>query len=160
WASGTGGCRGFPRASCAWHHQVVMRRAIALVAFAAAVTLGVVAAGAQAPHPHAASVQPCHAVVDRGVLPPWARTGFSDPRPRMPHEVGRNALLAAIIFGDPLRSPPAKHYNNKILWVSRVAWTPQVRELRLRAQRMRGTRRLGRAVTRVVAGAPGPSIID
>jgi hypothetical protein len=121
----------------------------------AVVTLALAAATA-----HPAAARPCHAVVDRGVLPAWARTGFSDPRPRMPHTVGRHRLLAAIIFGDPLRSPPPPHYNNKILWVSRPAWTPQVRNLRLRAQRMRGTRRLGRPVTRIVPGAPGPSIID
>ena len=41
----------------------------------------------------------CRAVVDRGVLPRWARTGFSDPRPRMPHVVGREGQLAAILFG-------------------------------------------------------------
>ena len=37
----------------------------------------------------------CTGTVDRGVLPRWARTGFSDPRPRMPHVVGRDGELSS-----------------------------------------------------------------
>jgi hypothetical protein len=107
-----------------------------------------------------APVRPCHAVVDRGVLPVWARPGFSGRRPRMPHTVGRRGQLAALIFGNPLLFPPSKVRSNKILWVARPPWSPRVRNLRLRAQRMRGARPVGRPVTRIVAGGPGPSIID
>jgi hypothetical protein len=104
--------------------------------------------------------RPCRAVVQRGVLPSWARTGFSDPRPKLPHEVSRGGRLAALLFGDPLTAPPRTNVNNKILWVSRPALTPPAGDLRLRAQRMRGTRRIGRPVIRIVPGGPGPSLID
>ena len=57
--------------------------------------------------------------VDRGVLPQWARTGFSDPKPKMPHVVGDSGAIAAVIFGDPLVAPPAPDRSNKILWVAR-----------------------------------------
>lgn len=101
----------------------------------------------------------CHAVVHHGVLPTWARTGFSDPRPRLPHVIGRSGEIAALVFGYPLRSPPVKDRGNKILWVSRRAVRP-LSDLRIRAQRMEGRRRVGRPVTRVVVGGPGPSGID
>jgi hypothetical protein len=120
----------------------------ALIAGLALAAAGAPAAGA-----------PCRPVVERGVLPAWARAGFSDPRPRVPHEVGRSGRIAAIIFGDPLRSPPSPGRSNKILWVPRV--TPgRFSDLRIRAQRMEGARGVGAPVTRVVAGGPGPSIID
>ena len=89
-----------------------------------------------------------------GVLPTWARTGFSDPRPRLPHVIGRSGEIAALVFGYPLRSPPDKDRGNKILWVSRRAVRP-LSDLRIRAQRMDGRRRVGHPVTRVVVGRPG-----
>jgi hypothetical protein len=57
--------------------------------------------------------------IDRGVLPEWARTGFSDPEPKMPHVLSRGGQLMAIIFGDPLTSPPLPDRANKVLWVPR-----------------------------------------
>ena len=90
--------------------------------------------------------------VERGVLPEWARTGFSDPEPRMPHVVGDRGRLAAILFGDPLVAPPARDRSNKILWVARR--TPEPGPLRLRA------RDGDRIVRRVVESGPGPSIVD
>lgn len=101
----------------------------------------------------------CHSTVRHGVLPSWARTGFSDPRPRLPHVIGHSGEIAALVFGYPLRSPPARDRGNKILWVSRRAVHP-LSDLRIRAQRMEGRRRVGRPVTRVVVGGPGPSGID
>jgi hypothetical protein len=101
----------------------------------------------------------CHSAVHHGVLPTWARTGFSDPRPRLPHVIGRSGEIAALVFGFPLRSPPLKDRGNKILWVSRRTVEP-LSDLRIRAQRMEGRRRVGRPVTRVVAGGPGPSGIN
>jgi hypothetical protein len=101
----------------------------------------------------------CHSAVHHGVLPTWARTGFSDPRPRMPHVLGRSGEIAALLFNYPLRSPPVEGEGNKILWVSRRAVQP-LSDLRIRAQRMDGRRGVGRPVTRVVAGGPGPSGID
>src|SRR4051794_6530665 len=91
--------------------------------------------------------------VDRGVLPAWARTGFSDKEPKMPHVVGDNGRIAAIIFGDPLVAPPAKDRSNKILWVSRDPQQPGS-DLRIRA--VDGSH----VVNRVVSGGPGPSIVD
>ena len=81
--------------------------------------LVVVVVVAGAPAGAASSTPPCHSVVHPGVLPSWARTGFSDPRPRLPHVLGRSGEIAALVFGYPLRSPPAKERSNKILWVSR-----------------------------------------
>jgi hypothetical protein len=101
----------------------------------------------------------CDAVVLRGVLPEWARTGFSDPRPRLPHAVGGSGDIAALIFGYPLTSPPLRNRSNKILWVSRVPVKP-LSDLRIRARLMRGDRPAGPPVRRTVEGGPGPSIVD
>ena len=101
----------------------------------------------------------CEPALKRGVLPRWARTGSSSRRPRMPHAIGRKRRIAGLIFGNPLVSPPARMRSNKILWVSRAHVKP-TGDLVIRAQRMRGQRRIGAAVRRRVAGGPGPSIID
>lgn len=119
----------------------------------------VVAALAAAPGTAGSSTPACHSAVRQGVLPTWARTGFSDARPRLPHVVGRSDEIAALVFGYPLRSPPAKDRGNKILWVSRRDVKP-LSDLRIHAQRMEGRRRVGRPVTRVVVGGPGPSGIN
>jgi hypothetical protein len=119
----------------------------------AAVAIGVAPAGASP------SIPACHSAVRKGVLPTWARTGFSAPRPRMPHVLGRSGEIAALVFAYPLRSPPVKNRGNKILWVSRRDVKP-LSDLRIHAQRMDGRRRVGRPVTRVVMGGPGPSGIN
>jgi hypothetical protein len=105
------------------------------------------------------SARACSPALSKGVLPTWARTGFSDPRPKMPHVLGRSDEIAAVIFGYPLLSPPAETRANKILWVSRRTVKP-LSDLRIRAQRMRGTRRVGRHVVRVIRGGPGPSYLN
>ena len=61
----------------------------------------------------------CASEVTPKVLPRWARAGFSGSDPRIPYELGRNGGIAAIVFGYPLLSPPAKERANKILWVER-----------------------------------------
>jgi hypothetical protein len=91
--------------------------------------------------------------VDKGVLPEWARTGFSDPEPKMPHVLGRDHRIVAVLFGDPLVAPPARDRANKILWVSRDPVQP-LSDLRIRASDG------SRTVSRVVQGGPGPSLID
>jgi hypothetical protein len=131
--------------------NVPTRWAVPLIA-AVAAAAAPASAGSSAP-------AACHSAVHHGVLPTWARTGFSDPRPRLPHVIGRSGEIAALIFGYPLRSPPGKDRSNKILWVSRRDVKP-LSDLRIRAQRMEGRRRVGRPVTRVVVGGPGPSGID
>jgi len=101
----------------------------------------------------------CKPAIRHGVLPRWARTGFSSPRPRMPHAIGRKHRIAGLIFEYPLVSPPARKRSNKILWVSRLR-VQQTGDLVIGAQRMLGRRRIGKAVKRSVDGGPGPSIID
>lgn len=101
----------------------------------------------------------CHAQIDRGVIPAWARTGFTQPQPRMPHVVGDAGRIAALVFGDPLTAPPRKRMNNKILWVSRAPQHERT-DLRISAQRYGASGPVGDPVKRVVEGGPGPSIVD
>jgi hypothetical protein len=97
--------------------------------------------------------------VRHNVIPVWARAGFSGPEPRVPYVLGRSGRIVAIVFGFPLRYPPASDRNNKILWVSRTpAKAPAA--LWIRAVQMDGTRTLGPPQRRIVAGGPGPSIVD
>ena len=133
-----------------------LRRVATLIA---TVSLAVAVAVAAAPSASSSPTAACRSVVHKGVLPAWARTGFSDPRPRLPHVLGRSHEIAALVFGYPLRSPAAKDRGNKILWVSRRAVKP-LSDLRIHAQRMTGRRSVGRPVTRVVVGGPGPSGIN
>lgn len=109
----------------------------------------------------AATVAPCRAAArsEARVLPVWARGGFSDPKPRMPYRLGRAGRIAAILWADPLRSPPPKDHNNKILWVSHAPMIPGS-DLRISAQLMSGSTPIGDPVARRVMGGPGPSIIN
>jgi hypothetical protein len=91
--------------------------------------------------------------VDRAVLPSWARTGFSAPEPKVPHVVGDDERIAAILLGDPLSSPRDRERANKVLWVARDPLT-EPSDLRIRARQGDAT------VERVVSGGPGPSTID
>jgi hypothetical protein len=100
----------------------------------------------------------CRSEVRLGVLPVWARAGFSEARPRMRYELGRSGRIAMIQWG-ALDAPPAANHNNKILWVSHVS-TRAGSPLRILAQRMTGSRRDGAPVRRAVEGGPGPSIIN
>ena len=94
----------------------------------------------------------CSGAVDRGSLPVWARAGFRGSY-RIPHVLGKNGSIAAILFGDPLSSPPSPERANKILWVSRHV-DPNVRSLYVRARRQDGA---GTAYRRL---AVGPSYLD
>ena len=98
-------------------------------------------------------VQACHADVQRGVLPEWARAGFSAAEPRMPHVLGRSGEITAILFGDPLASPPRPDNEpaNKVLWVPRE--TPQT-FTRLTITARQGDRTVKRKVDL------GPSYVD
>lgn len=119
------------------------------------------AAGSQPAGAAGAAVHACRSSMHVGVLPVWARAGFSDARPRTEFVVGRRDRIGAILFGsaDYLDAPPAADHTNKILWVARVR--PRAGgTLKIHAQLMRGTRRVGPSVTRTVAGGPGPSIIN
>jgi hypothetical protein len=133
-----------------------MRIARVIVPLAAVAAAGLLWAGPLTAEP---GTDACHAEVDRGALPEWARAGFSDPGAGMPHVVGRAGDIAAILFGDPLLSPPSTERANKILWASRPAQKP-LSDLRIEAQRMDGRRAVGRPVSRTVTGGPGPSTVD
>jgi hypothetical protein len=97
--------------------------------------------------------EPACGTIDRGVLPEWARSGFSGPEPTAPHVVGDDGRIAAVLFGDPLSSPPDGQRANKILWVSRRP-VDGSSDLRIRAQAG------DTVVERRVASGPGPSTID
>ena len=87
------------------------------------ILLSVVAAGAVAAGVAAmaggSSSPSCRSEVRHGVLPEWARTGFSEDEPRIAHVLGRRGELVAILFGDPLSAPPREDRSNKILWVAK-----------------------------------------
>jgi hypothetical protein len=131
------------------------RRALAATALALSALVG--AAGPTKAPAAAEASPPCRSIVDTGVLPVWARGGFSDPKPRIPQVLGRSGRIVAILFGYPLLSPPPRDHNNKILWVARHA---NGSALRIRAQRMIGSERVGSPVGRTIAGGPGPSIVN
>ena len=65
--------------------------------------------------------------------------------------------MAALLWADPLLSPRPTDHNNKILWVSP---TNSSSDLRISAQRMIGSTKVGSPVGRKLIGGPGPSIID
>ena len=105
----------------------------------------------------------CRAVPRGDVLPPWARTGFSDPRPVVSHVMSDHGRIVAILFGSALYSPPSDEITNKILWVARPLTDPEQgttdgapTSLRILAE-LDGT---DTVVEREVAGGPGPSTID
>jgi hypothetical protein len=105
----------------------------------------------------------CAPSVQNSVLPTWSRTGFSDPKPVMPHALGRSGNIVAILWArhNALVSPPLATRNNKILWVARAPLPVfKVTTLYIAAQRMVGTHRVGIRVSRRVQGGPGPSIIN
>lgn len=98
----------------------------------------------------------CRTTYPSKVLPPWARVGFSEEEPSVPHVVSDKGDMAAIVWASrgPLASPPSADRSNKILWVARVGAADG--PLRITAVRA-GT---GQTVRRTVEPAPGPSIID
>lgn len=103
----------------------------------------------------------CRSVVDTGVVPEWARTGFSDPEPSVPHVLGDQGRIVAILFGRTLHSPPSDDVSNKVLWVSAPSDLPRdpdaSNDLVIDAT-LEGTD--ARTVRRVVVGGPGPSTLD
>jgi hypothetical protein len=90
--------------------------------------------------------------IEVGVLPQWARDGFSDPAPVMPYVRSDHGRMLAILWDKdrPLTAPPRADQNNKILWVSPDGGTPLVIHAHLGDV----------STTRTVQGGPGPSIID
>jgi hypothetical protein len=87
--------------------------------------------------------------VDRGVLPTWARGGFSEAEPKIPHVLGADGQITAILFEDMTSGDREK----KVLWVAREPWTGMT-DLKISA------RDGNDVVERTVAGGPGPSGLE
>ncbi|XVU29000.1 hypothetical protein ACQPZJ_18640 [Actinoplanes sp. CA-054009] len=88
-------------------------------------------------------------------LPDWARAGFSWDGSGMPHVFGERGEILAVVFGAPLKSPPAEDRANKILWVARESVEPGgdlVVSAVLDGTDVRAEQK--------VAGGPGPSLVD
>jgi hypothetical protein len=140
-----------------------MRSLIALVVLVTVSACGVPGPASPAPTTGAsagtAQTAACDARIDRGVLPDWARAGFSEAEPKVAHVVGTLGEVAAILFGDPLSAPSSGDHANKILWVARRG-SATASDLEISAQRMDGSELVGRPVERRVPGGPGPSTID
>lgn len=97
----------------------------------------------------------CHATVDQGSLPVWARGGFTPADQAIPHVVGAKGSIAGVLFGYPLSSPEDAGRSNKILWVSKPEVEPGS-TLKIHAT-LDGT---STVADRQVDGGPGPSNID
>lgn len=99
---------------------------------------------------------------ETGPLPEWARTGFSSADPGIPFVRSRSGTMVAILFADPLSSPPDPDHANKILWVlgplPRATATPGLgtdsfwADARLEGSDLRVRKEIGLA--------PGPSYVD
>jgi hypothetical protein len=125
----------------------------------AAAVAALMLAGCTAPADHPAAVpspaRACGSPVRTDALPSWARTGFSWDGSGMNHVYGDRGDIVAILFGSPLRSPPAEDHGNKILWVSRQpVESPDQLEV---TGVLDGT---AERASQTVQGGPGPSIVD
>jgi hypothetical protein len=130
--------------------------AVAAVAVAVPVVVNSQQSGRTVPSANSTTTAPgapCIDPVPSRVLPGWARTGFSDPRPRIPYVMGDGGAIVAILFAQPLTAPPSTDHNNKILWVSRIN---DGSLLRVTATLLDGSA----TATQTLDGGPGPSIID
>jgi len=87
--------------------------------------------------------------------PGLGRAGFHPEPLPMPYVMGDHGKIVAILWADPLHSPPLANRNNKILWVARMI--PVLPGPLVIQATLNGT---GRTATREVAGGPGPSIIN
>jgi hypothetical protein len=134
--------------------------AVAVMAAAAATTYAVVGGAEDLP---AVTEQPSAVCrpVDEGVIPEWARAGFSDPEPRVAHVMSDHGRIVAILFGRRLFAPPNDEVGNKILWVAEPVESPgpaggAPADLTITA-RLAGPDLVAH---RTVPGGPGPSIVD
>jgi hypothetical protein len=100
---------------------------------------------------------PCKSTVVTDPLPTWARAGFTGDGNGIPHVFSRSGDMLGVLFGSPLKAPPATDHNNKILWVPKIPLTMGDDNDLLITARLGGT---GETAERKVTGGPGPSIID
>lgn len=99
----------------------------------------------------------CPAAPPVSPLPVWARSGFHPPDTPMPHVMGADGNIVAILWAprDALHAPPLTSPANKILWVSRLTVRPGA-PFRIEA-RLDGT---SRTAAVVLPYGPGPSYVD
>lgn len=102
----------------------------------------------------AAKPASCATSVQIGSLPTWARVGFTPPTHPVPHVVGANGNIVAILFGHPLHSPPQAGRANKIRWMSKVSVDGD--PLKIDAK-LNGSNVFAK---REVPGGPGASYVD
>jgi hypothetical protein len=129
--------------------SVLAGLAAATAAVVAVVVLGPDAGSISGP---ASPPVPCRSTVVTGVLPTWARGGFSDPEPVMPYVRSAGGDIVAIIW-EPLTGPPRDSSGDKVLWAWRDPQTGDVRAV----ARLNGT---GPPVTFVDPGVTGPSSVS
>jgi hypothetical protein len=130
-----------------------MRRCIALI-----LLIIITAAGCASAKSAPATAPGCASSITPRTLPTWARAGFHPPTLPMPYVMGDRGDIVAILWADrdPLHVPPLAKVRNKILWISKMIPGGSFTPLRIQAT-LDGT---NQAVTRQVAGGPGPSIIN
>ncbi len=99
----------------------------------------------------------CSAALAISPLPTWARSGFHPPDQAMPHVLGAQGKIVAILWArhDALHVPPLANQANKVLWVSRLDVQPGA-PLTIRAT-LNGT---DRTATRELPNGPGPSYVN
>jgi hypothetical protein len=111
-------------------------------------------------HATRSAVKPCSPQVHHGVLPVWMRGGFgAGARPRIPYVTGLHRAIGGVLFAFPLDAPPARHMNNKILWVPRHL-AKDIAPMWIKMQKMEGRHLVGPPVRRIIANGPGPSYMD
>ncbi|MEO6512687.1 MAG: hypothetical protein ABIO16_16930 [Nocardioides sp.] len=132
-----------------WPSPRVVAAAAAVVVGAGAVTAAVAVRGTDTATPAAAGYS-CQELVKPTLLPAWARTGFSDPKPQAPYVMGKDGGIVGILFGQPLTSPVAKGRGNKVLWVVQESSGP----LRIAARLAAGDEPV------VIDSVTGPSYLD
>jgi hypothetical protein len=121
---------------------------------AVAVVLGVIwAARPGSTAPVATAPSACQPL-QTGPLPVWARTGFSHPDGN-PFALSADGTMVAVVFANPLMSPPAPDRGNKILWVPEQ--TPAPSDILTISAALEGS-----DLTTIVdtGTAPGPSYVD
>ena len=141
---------------CTYGMQAPLWRSL-LTAFA---TTAAIAATATSSPAADANIQPCRSAVDRGVLPTWARDGFSEkpaahgPRGRSLGQDRRAGVrrAAAVATGEGAQQQDP-------LGLAR-GHREHERPPDPRPADARGIESLGNPVARTVPGGPGPSIID
>lgn len=132
-----------------WPSPRLVAAAAAVVVGAGALTAVVAVRGDDTATPAAAGYS-CQDLVKPTLLPPWARTGFSDPEPKAPYVIGKDGGILGVLFGQPLTSPVAKDRGNKVLWVVQENSGP----LRIEGRLAAGDEPV------VIESVTGPSYLD